>query len=106
MSTLENVNESQFEEVINRDGLTLVDFWAEWCGPCRMLTPTLETIQDELGDKVKIIKLNVDENPNIAASYRVTSIPFMMLYKSGESVGNLVGNQPKANIVTFINSHL
>jgi len=105
MSALDNVTEANFQSVVEKDGLTLVDFWASWCGPCRMLTPTLEKVQNEMGDAVKIVKVNIDENPSIAAKYNVMNIPFMMLFKEGEVVGNLVGNQPKGAIVSLINNN-
>ena len=106
MSALMSINDARFEtEVLGRKGLTLVDFWAPWCGPCRMLAPTLEQIQAEATDDLKIVKLNIDENPTVAARYQIQNIPFMMLFKDGESVGEIVGNQPKRRIAEFIASH-
>ncbi len=106
MSQLESVTEAQFEEsVLGREGLTLVDFWASWCGPCLMLAPKLEEIQEEMGEGIKVVKLNIEENPGIAQQYRVMNIPFMMLLKNGEKVDQLVGNLPKKDIVAMIERH-
>ena len=103
MSNLGTVNDGNFQsEVIGREGLTLVDFWASWCGPCKMLAPTLEQVQSEMGDQVKIVKLNVEENPNTAMQYKVTNIPLMLLFKNGERVGQILGNVPKNKITTLI----
>jgi thioredoxin 1 len=104
MSALDNVTDTTFSQaVLNQDGLVLVDFWAPWCGPCRMLGPTLEQIQGEMGDAVKIVKINVDENPQVASKYRVMNIPLMLMFKGGEVVDQLMGNMPKNTITTAIN---
>lgn len=89
------------EEVINFDGLVLVDFWASWCGPCKMIAPIIEEISEEYGDneKVKIAKLNVDENGDIAQQYGIMSIPALKFFKGGEVVDEIVGMQPKEAIV-------
>ncbi|MCK6598705.1 MAG: thioredoxin [Bdellovibrionaceae bacterium] len=97
------VTDSTFQtEVLGSSNLVLVDFWAEWCGPCRALGPKLEEIANELGDKVKIVKLNVDENQATPANYNIRGIPAMLLFKGGSKVGELVGNQPKDKIVDFL----
>lgn len=83
-------------------GYTLVDFWAEWCGPCRMIAPTIEALAVELKDKVKVAKLNIDENPLITSKYNIMSIPFCVLFKDGEMVGNILGAQPKQNFDKMI----
>ena len=91
-----NVTESNFqEEVLNAKGVVLADFWAPWCGPCRMVGPILEEIAREKGDQVKIVKVNVDENPGLAANYSVMSIPTMIIFKDGRLVEQLVGALPK-----------
>ena len=106
MSNLAEVTTNSFQEqVLDYKGLTLVDFWASWCGPCKMLAPTLEAVQNELGEQINIVKLDVESYPEIAQRYRVTNIPLMLLFKDGEQVGSLLGNQPKAKIVGFINDH-
>ncbi|HBF36083.1 MAG TPA: thioredoxin [Firmicutes bacterium] len=91
-----NLTESNFqEEVLNGKGLVLADFWAPWCGPCRMVGPILEEIAREKGDKVKIVKVNVDENPGLAANYGVMSIPTMIIFKDGQLMEQFVGALPK-----------
>ncbi|HEY0301753.1 MAG TPA: thioredoxin [Rhizomicrobium sp.] len=81
----------------------VVDFWAEWCGPCRMIAPALEEISAAVGDKVKIVKLNVDENPAIAAKYGIMSIPTLLLFKNGEIADRQVGAAPKQKLQQWIN---
>lgn len=103
--SLENVTEANFDATIDSENLTLVDFWASWCGPCRMLGPTLEKVQGEMGDAVNIVKCNIDENPGIASKFKVMNIPLMILFKDGEAVGQIVGNQPKNKIVKLIQEH-
>ncbi|MBU6154364.1 MAG: thioredoxin [Bdellovibrionales bacterium] len=93
-------------EVMKNTELTLVDFWAEWCGPCRALAPTLDALADEYQGKVKVYKLNVDENPESAQKFKVRGIPTVMLVKGGQVVDQLVGNQPKDSFVTVIQKHL
>ncbi|MGA8943342.1 MAG: thioredoxin [Thermoactinomyces sp.] len=87
-------------------GLVLVDFWAPWCGPCRMVAPELEKVDAELGDKVTIAKVNVDNNPQTAGNFGVMSIPTLMLFKNGQAVSKIVGAQPKEQLVAWINEHL
>lgn len=100
-----NIGDSQFEtEVLKSDKLVLLDFWAEWCGPCRALGPKLEEIAGELGEKVKVVKINIDENKETAQKYGIRSIPTMILFKDGEDKDMLTGNLPKEDIVSKINA--
>ena len=97
------VSDASFEsDVLKSPGPVVVDFWAEWCGPCRMIAPALEEIAGQLGDKVKIVKLNVDENPNTAAKYGIMSIPTLMLFKNGEITSRQVGAAPKQKLQQWI----
>lgn len=83
----------------------LVDFWAPWCGPCKMIAPVLEEIDGELNDKVKIVKVDVDENQETAGKFGVMSIPTLVLFKDGEKVDQVVGFQPKEALTELINKH-
>src|SRR6201996_8161760 len=89
-------------DVLNASGPVVVDFWAEWCGPCRMIAPALEEISTSLNGKVKIVKLNVDENPGTAAKYGIMSIPTLMLFKDGQLASRQVGAQPKQKLEQWI----
>jgi thioredoxin len=97
------VSDATFEaEVLKANETVVVDFWAEWCGPCRMIAPALEEIAASLGEKVKIVKLNVDENPATAGKYGIMSIPTLMLFKKGELASRQVGAQPKQKLEQWI----
>ena len=99
------VSDATFEaDVLKSAEPVVVDFWAEWCGPCRMIAPALEEIAGALGDKVKIVKLNVDENPNTAAKYGIMSIPTLMLFKNGEIASRQVGAAQKQKLAQWIGS--
>ncbi|MBN8536525.1 MAG: thioredoxin [Deltaproteobacteria bacterium] len=101
------VTDSNFEgEVLKSNTPVLVDFWAEWCGPCRALAPKLEEIATELTGKVRIVKVNVDENQSTPSRYGVRGIPAMVLFKAGTEVGQLVGNQPKEAILDFLKKNI
>ncbi|WP_347862625.1 thioredoxin [Salimicrobium sp. PL1-032A] len=97
-------SDQSFEQETN-DGLSLVDFWAPWCGPCKMIAPVLEEIDEEMSDEVKIVKLNVDENQETASKFGVMSIPTLLLFKDGEVVDQVVGFQPKEQLEEVIKKH-
>ncbi len=101
--TVGKVSDTNFEtDVLKAPTPVVVDFWAEWCGPCRMIAPALEEIAGQLGDKVKIVKLNVDENPKTAAKYGIMSIPTLMMFKNGEIASRQVGAAPKQKLQQWI----
>lgn len=93
-------------DVLQSDKVVLVDFWAEWCAPCKKVDPLLAEIAAEMGDRVKIVKLNIDENPETARAYRVMSVPTLTLFKGGEPVNSVAGAKPKGALVNFIESAL
>ena len=101
------VNDNNFQaEVLESDVPVLVDFWAPWCGPCRAVAPVVEEIAKEKGDALKVVKLNTDENPNIAGQYGISGIPTLILFKGGEVVDRIVGFVPKSAITSMISKHL
>jgi thioredoxin 1 len=103
MSNASAVTTADFEqEVLHSDVPVLVDFWAPWCPPCRAIAPTLDAIAEEYQGKAKIVKVDVDDEPEVAARYGISSIPALLLFKGGEQVGQLVGAHPKANIAKLI----
>lgn len=104
MSTIK-VDSSNFQkEVLDSAEPVVVDFWAEWCGPCKMIAPSLEEISNELAGKLKVAKLNIDENPDIAAQYGVRSIPTLAMFKKGEVADIKVGASPKSALTSWIGS--
>ncbi len=105
--SLVTVTDSDFKEkVLKASELVLVDFWAEWCRPCRFVTPILKELATDYHDVLTIAKLNVDENGDTAADYGITSIPSLMLFKDGERIDGVIGAVPKEHLVDFIKNHL
>lgn len=101
------VDKSNFKaDVLDASGPVVVDFWAEWCGPCKMIGPSLEELSTELAGKVKITKLNIDDNPEIAAQYGVRSIPTLMIFKGGEVADIKVGALPKTALSQWIGGNV
>lgn len=99
------VSDSEFDsEVLKASGLVLVDFWAEWCGPCKQLSPILDQISDEMSDKITIAKVNIDQNPETPTKYGVRGIPTMIVFKDGTPVATKVGSMPKSQLVEWIDS--
>lgn len=107
MSAARSVTDASFEnDVLNNEKTVLVDFWAEWCGPCRAVGPILDQIAAENADKIEIVKLNVDENPRTAAKYQITSIPAMKVYQKGEVVKTVIGAKPKPALESDLAAYL
>ncbi|HEX2355937.1 MAG TPA: thioredoxin [Micromonosporaceae bacterium] len=105
MGATKAVTDANFvSDVLQSDRPVLVDFWAEWCAPCRKVEPVLEEIANELGDKVSIVKLNIDENPETARAYRVMSVPTLTVFKDGQPVQSVAGARPKSDLVRLIES--
>ena len=104
---LVHTNDSNFDaDVINAEKPALVDFWAEWCGPCKMIAPFIDEAATEYADKLSIVKLNVDESPNVAAKFGIRSIPTLMLFKDGAVQAQKVGAFSKSQLTEFLDSNL
>jgi len=106
MATKTVTDASFQQDVIGASTPVLVDFWAEWCGPCRMIAPALEEISEELGEKVTVVKLNIDENPDAPTRYGVRGIPTMILFKNGEPAATKVGAAPKSQLQSWLEAEL
>jgi len=102
MATRKVTDSSFGEDVLGASRPVLVDFWAEWCGPCKMIAPALEELSEELGERVDIVKLNIDENPEAPTKYGVRGIPTMILFKNGEPAATKVGAEPKGRIQSWL----
>nr|QCI07695.1 Thioredoxin [Nitophyllum punctatum] len=97
---------SFYQEVIQSNCPVLVDFWAPWCGPCRMIGPVIDQIADEYHNKLKVMKLNTDENPTIASEYGIRSIPTVMIFIEGQKVDTVIGSVPKSTLKTTLDKYL
>ena len=107
MTTIKNCNENDFENEVLKSNLpVIVDFWAEWCGPCKMLTPILEELSNEMKNEINVVKVNLDENQDLAMKYSIRSIPTLLLFKEGNLIDTKVGLLPKSEIVTWFKSKI
>ncbi len=105
--SIQSIKEDAFEgEVVNSSIPVLIDFWAEWCGPCKEIAPILEEIADEMETKIKIVKINIDENPNIPNQYGIQSIPTLIIFKKGEPIATKVGGATKSELLTWIETSI
>ena len=103
----QEINDNNFEQkIINSTSITLVDFWAPWCGPCKQLGPLVDELSKDLGDKIKVYKCNIDENPETPSKYAVRGIPTLMIFKNGKLVDSKVGSLPKSALYEWVQNHL
>ena len=106
VATAEVTDNSFQQEVLESTMTVLVDFWAPWCGPCRMVAPVVEEISDQYDGQVKVVKVNTDENPNVASQYGIRSIPTLMIFKDGQRVDMVVGAVPKTTLANTLEKYL
>ncbi len=107
MSNAIDIDDATFEaEVLNNECLTVVDFWAPWCGPCRKMGPVLDEIAEEFKEKIKVVKINTDENLKTATEYQISSLPSIFIFKNGEAKETMVGMMPKSAIISNIQKYL
>lgn len=107
MSNVSDVTDATFEQEVLKSSLpVLVDFWAPWCGPCRAVAPVVDEIATEFNGKLKVLKINTDENPKTAQSYRISGIPSLLVFKNGQPVEQVVGAVPKATLTSAIQKHV
>ena len=107
MSAAQAVNQANFDaEVLKSSDPVLVDFWADWCGPCKMIAPTVDKIAEKYKGRLKVVKIDTDDNPNIAAQYDVSGIPCLILFKSGAPVDRIVGWVPEQHLSAMVEKHL
>ena len=107
MTAIKNCNENDFDKEVLRSNLpVIVDFWAEWCGPCKMLTPILEELSNEMKNEINVVKVNLDENQDLAMKYSIRSIPTLLLFNEGNLIDTKVGLLPKSEIVTWFKSKI
>jgi thioredoxin 1 len=97
---------TSFDELLQSEKLVIVDFWATWCGPCRMLSPLLDEVEEEMADKIEVVKVNVDDADEVAMRFRIMSIPTLLFFKNGAIVDRSVGAMPKSALVDKINANL
>ncbi|MEM7194845.1 MAG: thioredoxin TrxA [Pseudomonadota bacterium] len=107
MSKVVHVSDESFEtEVLNSNEPVLIDYWAEWCGPCKMIAPILDELSEEYGDKIKVVKLNIDDNPETPPKYNIRGIPTLMIFKGGNVEATKVGAVSKSQLAEFIDSSI
>lgn len=99
----QHIKDSDFErEVLKAPGLVVIDFWAEWCGPCKAMSPVVDEVGAELGDKVKMVKMNVDDNPNTPTQFNIRGIPTLIAFKNGQPVATKVGGMSKSQLTAWL----
>ena len=106
MATSKTSDQKFKEDVLESKEPVLVDFWAEWCGPCKSIAPALEEISNEMSSKLTVGKLNIDENPTISQQYNIRSIPALMIFKNGKMIAEIMGALPKSNLESWIKDHV